>query len=173
MLHNSTPGGGLVDDERHVIAEGTYGAGLSWTVWAQWQSSGDARLEADDLLSMIRVISADGRVLHEGGGGGPALYPGQLMNVSTGGSDESPYCLLARVHPDIGRVELATAAGEIMHVPVYDSARFPDVRFAALLVPRELNLDSVAGFSHGGEELERFDLTFHQRFWHQNHPRGD
>jgi hypothetical protein len=167
------PGGGLVDDERQVVAEGTYGAGLSWLVWAQWQSSGDARLGADELLSMIRVISADGRVLHEGGGGGPALYPGQLMNVSTGGSEEGPYCLLARVHPDIGRVELVTAAGEIMHVPVYDSARFPDVRFAALLVPRELNLDSVAGFSHGGEELERFDLTFHQRFWHQNHPRGD
>jgi hypothetical protein len=173
MLHNSTPGGGLVDDERQVIAEGTYGAGLSWLIWAQWRSSGDARMAADELLSVIRVISADGRVLHEGGGGGPALYPGQLMNVSTGGSDEGPYCLLARVHPDIGRVELVTAAGEIMHVPVYDSARFPDVRFAALLVPRELNLGSVAGFSHGGEELERFDLAFHQRFWHQNHPRGD
>jgi hypothetical protein len=65
---------------------------------------------------------------------------------------------------------LVTAAAEIMHVPVYDCARFPDVRFAALLVPRELNLGSVAGFSHSGEELERFDLTFHQRFWHRNHP---
>jgi hypothetical protein len=164
----------LVDDERQVIAEGTYGSGLSWLIWAQWQSSGDAQLGAEDeLLSMIRIISADGRVLHEGGSGGPALYPGQLMNVSTGGSDEGPYCLLARVHPDIGRVELVTAAGEVMHVPVYDSARFLDVRFAALLVPRELNLGSVAGFSHSGEELERFDLTFHQRFRHRNHPRGD
>jgi hypothetical protein len=163
----------LVDDERQVIAEGTYGAGLSWLIWAQWRSSGDAELGADELLSMIRVISADGRVLHEGGSGGPALSPGQLMNVSTGGSDEGPYCLLARVHPDIGRVELVTAAGGIMHVPVYDSARFPDVRFAAVLVSRELTLGSVAGFSHSGEELERFDLTFHQRFWHRNPPRGD
>ena len=162
-----------MDDERQVIAEGTYGAGLSWLIWAQWRSSGDARLGADELLSMIRVICADGRVLHEGGSGGPALSPGQLMNVSTGGGDEGPYCLLARVHPGIGRVELVTAAGGIMDVPVYDSARFPDVRFAAVLVSRELNLGSVAGFSHSGEELERFDLTFHQRFWHRNHPRGD
>jgi hypothetical protein len=157
-----------MDNERQVIAKGTYGDELSWVIWAQWQSSVDARSGADELLSMIRVTSADGRVLHEGGGGGPALYPGQLMNVSTGGSDEGPYCLLARVHPDIGRVELVTAAGESMHVPVYNSAHFPDVRFAALLVPRELNLDSVAGFGDSGEELERFDLTFHQRFWHQH-----
>ena len=155
-------------NERQVIAEGTSGDGLSWVIWARRQLSGDAQSGADEVLSMIRVTSADGRVLHEGGGGGPALYPGQLMNVSTGGSDEGPYCLLARVHPDIERVELVTAAGEIMHMPVYDSADFPEVRFATLLVPRELNLDSVAGFSDGDEELERFDLTFQQSFWHQH-----
>jgi hypothetical protein len=162
-----------VDVERQVIAEGTYADGLSWVIWARRQSSREAQPGADELLSMIRITSADGRVLHEGGAGGPALYPGQLMNVSTGGSDEGPYCLLARVHPDIGRVELVTAAGKNMHVPVYDSAHFPGVRFAALLVPRELNLDSVTGFSDSGEELERFDLAFHQKFWHRNHPRGD
>jgi hypothetical protein len=57
--------------------------------------------------------------------------------VATSSGDEGPYCLLARVHPDIERVELVTAAGENMQVPVYDSALFPEVRFAALLVPRE------------------------------------
>ena len=84
------------------------------------------------------------------------------MNVSAGGSDEGPYALLARVHPDIRRVELTTADGEIKNVPVYGSADFQEVRFAALLVPRDLRLDSVTGFSDGGEELERFDLAFHQ-----------
>ena len=53
------------------------------------------------------------------------------MSVSTGGSDGSPYCLLARVHPTIRRVELITTAGQDMDVPVYDSAGFPEVRFAA------------------------------------------
>jgi hypothetical protein len=52
-------------------------------------------------MSMIRVTSADDRVLHEGGGACPAPYPGDLMNVSTGGSDKGPYCLLARMHPSI------------------------------------------------------------------------
>jgi len=117
---------------------------------------------------MTRITSADGRVLREGGGGGPALPAGSLMNVSTGGGDEGPYCLLARVHPDIRRVELMTAAGETLNVPVYDSADFPEVRFAALLVPRDLHLDSVMGFSGTGEELERFDLAFNQRFWHRH-----
>ena len=157
-----------MDTDRHVIAEGSYGDGLSWLIWAQRQPSGGAQRGADELLSMIRVTSADGRMLHEGGGGGPALYPGVLMNVSTGGSDEGPYCLLARVHPDIRQVELATAAGESLDVPVYDSADFPQVRFAALLVPHELRLDFVAGVGDRGEELSRFDLTFHQQFWHRH-----
>jgi len=157
-----------MDTDRHVIAEGSYGDGLSWLIWAQRQPSGGAQRGADELMSTIRVTSADGRVLHEGGAGGPALYPGDLMNVSTGGGDEGPYCLLARVHPGIRRVELATAAGESLDVPVYDSADFPEVRFAALLVPRELRLDFVAGLGDSGEELSRFDLTFHQQFWQRH-----
>lgn len=156
-----------MDTGRYVIAEGSCGDGLSWLIWAQRQRSGGAQPGGDELLSMIRVTSADGRVLHEGGAGGPALYPGDLMNVSTGGGDEGPYCLLARVHPSIRRVGLATAAGEVLDVPVYDSGDFPEVRFAALLVPRELRLDFVAGLGDSGAELSRFDLTFHQDFWHR------
>jgi hypothetical protein len=156
-----------MDTERHVIAEGGYGDGLSWLIWARRQPLHGAQPDTNELMSMIRVTSADGRVMHEGGAGGPALYPGDLMNVSTGGSDEGPYCLLARVHPGIRRVELATAAGQSLDVPVYDSTDFPEVRFAALLVPRELRLDFVAGLGDSGEELSRFDLTFHQGLWHR------
>jgi hypothetical protein len=156
-----------VDERRVVIAEGSYGGGLSWLIWAMRAPSSGSP-DGDELMSMIRIVDPDGRILHEGGGGGPALYPGTLMKVSTGASDEGPYAILARVHPDIRRVELTTADGEIMNVPVYGSADFQEVRFAALLVPRELHLDSVTGFSEGGEELERFDLAFHQRFFHQH-----
>lgn len=34
-----------------------------------------------ELMSVIHVASADGRVLYEGGGGGPALYPGRVLNL--------------------------------------------------------------------------------------------
>jgi hypothetical protein len=81
-------------------------------IWAQRQSPGGGEPGTGELASMTRITSADGRVLREGGGGGPALPAGSLMNVSTGGGDEGPYCLLARVHPDIRRVELMTAAGK-------------------------------------------------------------
>ena len=156
-----------MDEQQVVIAEGTYGEGVSWLIWAI-RSPSDGSPGVGELMSMIRITDPDDRILHEGGSGGPALYPGKLMNVGTGGDDEGPYALLARVHPDIRRVELTIADREIMNVPVYDSADFQEVCFAALLVPRDLHPDSVTGFSDGGEELERFDLTFHQRFWHQH-----
>lgn len=46
-----------MDNERHVIAEGSYGDGLSWLIWAQRQSPGDAQPGGDELLSMIRVTA--------------------------------------------------------------------------------------------------------------------
>jgi hypothetical protein len=52
-----------MDNERHVIAEGSYGNGLSWLIWAQRQSPGDAQPGADELMGMIRVTTAGGRVL--------------------------------------------------------------------------------------------------------------
>jgi hypothetical protein len=67
---------GVMNTDRHVIAEGSYGDRLSWLIWTQRQPPGGAQPGADELMSMIRVTSADGRVLHESGAGGPALYSG-------------------------------------------------------------------------------------------------
>jgi hypothetical protein len=151
--------------ERHTVAQGQYGDGLSWLVWAQREASRDGRPDAD-LMTMIRVTDAGGRVLRDGGAGGPALPAGQLMNVSTGGGSEGPYCILVRAHPDVRRVEVTTARGEIMNMAVYDAPDFPEVRFAVLLVARDLRLAAVTGLGADASPLERFDLTFHQRFWH-------
>ena len=151
--------------ERQTVARGQYGDGLSWLVWAQREARDDGQPDAE-LTTMIRVTDASGRVLREGGASGPALSPGQLMNVSTGGGDEGPYCILARVDPGIRRVAVTTEAGEVMDMPVYDAPDFPEVRFAVLLVPRDLRLAAVTGHGPDGRELERCDLGFHQRFWH-------
>ena len=151
--------------ERQTVARGQCGDGLSWLVWAQREARDDGQPDAE-LTTMIRVTDASGRVLREGGASGPALSPGQLMNVSTGGGDEGPYCILARVHPGIRRVAVTTEAGEVMDMPVYDAPDFPEVRFTVLLVPRDLRLAAVTGHGPDGRELERCDLGFHQRFWH-------
>jgi hypothetical protein len=79
-----------VDGQRVVIAEGSYGDGVSWLIWAGHDSPGDGESGADELVSMIRVTGLHGRILHECSCGGPAPYPGNLMNVSTGGGEEGP-----------------------------------------------------------------------------------
>ena len=61
--------------------------------------------------------------------------------------------------------------------PVYENDEFwralrkliPEVRFASLLLPRDVALESVAGFGAKDEELERFDLRFYQGRWEESH----
>jgi hypothetical protein len=152
-------------DERCVVAEGTDGAGVSWVIWARRDAPRDG-----DLLSMIRLTDTGGRILHLGASSGPPLYPGRLLNVTTSGSEEGPRALLGRVHPSVRRLVLRVHDGGTRNVPLFECAEIPEVRFAALLLPREALLDSVAGFGAKGPELERFDLRFQQGRWEARHP---
>jgi hypothetical protein len=150
---------------RYVVAAGTDDAGVSWVIWARRDEP-----RGGDLLSMIRLTDSGGRILHLGASSGPPLYPGRLLNVTTSGSEEGPRALLARVDPKVRRLELRVHDGSTSNVPLYDCAEIPEVRFAALLLPREDLLDSVAGFGARGRELERFDLRFQQGRWEARHP---
>ena len=152
-------------DGRHVVAAGTDDAGVSWVIWARRDEPREG-----DLLSMIRLTDSGGRILHLGASSGPPLYPGRLLNVTTSGSEEGPRALLARVDPKVRRVELRVHDGSTRNVPLYDCAEIPEVRFAALLLPRAELLDSVAGFAAKGPELERFDLRFQQGRWEARRP---
>src|SRR5262247_2898260 len=122
------------------------------------------------LWIMIRLPHSGGRLLHLGASSGLPLYPGRLLNVTTSGSEEGPRALLARMDPKVRRLELRVHDGSTRDVPLYDCAEIPEVRFAALLLPREELLDSVAGFAAKGPELERFDLRFQQGRWEARHP---
>ena len=152
---------------RYVVAEGTGEAGVSWVVWVRRDEPHDG-----DLLSMIRLKDPSGRIVHAGGSSGPPLYPGRMLNVSTGGSEEGPRALLARVDPAVTRLTLSTNDGRTMDVPLYDCPEVPEVRFAALLLARNLSLNSLAGFDAEGAELERFDLRFQQGRWEARHRAG-
>ena len=154
-------------DGRYVVAEGTGDTGVSWVIWARRDAPHDG-----DLLSMIRLTDASGRILHVGVSSGPPLYPGRLLNITTNGSEEGPRALLGRVDPKVRRLELRVHDGSTRNVPLYDCAEIPEVRFAALLLPREELLDSVAGFAAKGPELERFDLRFQQGRWETLHPHA-
>ncbi|MDR0343662.1 MAG: hypothetical protein LBI49_11270 [Nocardiopsaceae bacterium] len=106
-----------------------------------------------------------GRMLHGAGVGGPPLEPGRLMNVRSSGSDEGPRALLARVHPDVRRMVVTTEDGQSKNVPVFDCEQIPEVRFACLLVPRDVRLREIVGHGEAGQELERFSLGFQQGQW--------
>jgi hypothetical protein len=149
---------------RYVVAEGTDGDGLAWVIWARRHEPREG-----DLLSMIRVTDATGRILHGGGRAGPPLPPGHVLNVTSGGSDEGPRTLLARVDPRVRRLELKVEDGTTFDVPLYDCADIPEVRFASLLLPRDAALKSVTGFGAKNEELERVDLRFYQARWEESH----
>ena len=150
---------------RCVVAAGTGDAGVSWVIWARRDAPRDG-----DLLSMIRLTDSGGRIIHVGVASGPPLYPGRLLNVTTSGSEEGPRALLGRVDPTVRRLVLRVHDGTKKKVPLYDCAEIPEVRFAALLLPREELLESVAGFGAKGRELERFDLRFQQGRWEARHP---
>ncbi len=152
-------------DGRCVVAAGTGDAGVSWVIWARRDAPRDG-----DLLSMIKLSDSGGRIIHVGAASGPPLYPGRLLNITTSGSEEGPRALLGRVDPRVRRLELRVHDGSTRNVPLYDCAEVPEVRFAALLLPREELLDSVAGFGAKGPELERFDLRFQQGRWEARHP---
>jgi hypothetical protein len=149
---------------RYVVAEGTHGDGLTWVIWARRHQPREG-----DLLSMIRITDASGRILHGGGRAGPPLPPGYVLNVTSGGSDEGPRTLLARVDPRVRRLELKVEDGKTFDVPLYDCADIPEVRFASLLLPRDVALESVTGFGAKNEELERLDLRFDQARWEESH----
>ncbi len=152
---------------RYEVAKGTHDAGVSWVVWVRRDEPREG-----DLLSMIRVTDASGRILHAGGSSGPPLYPGRMLNVSTSGSEEGPRALLGRVGPAVRRLELRMRNGATLDVPLVDCPDVPEVRFATLLLPREASLDSLAGFDAEGTELERFDLRFQQGRWEAQHWPG-
>ena len=149
---------------KYMIAAGTHGDGLTWVIWARRHDPHEG-----DLLSMIRITDATGRILHGAGRAGPPLHPGHVLNVSSGGSHEGPRVLTARVDPRVRRLELKVRDGTAFDVPLYDCSDIPEVRFASLLLPRDVTLDSVAGFGAENEELERFDLRFDQGRWEERH----
>jgi hypothetical protein len=149
---------------RYVVAEGTHDDGLTWVIWARRHEPREG-----DLLSMIRVTDAAGRILHGGGRTGPPLPPGHVLNVTSGGSDEGPRTLLARVDPRVRRLELKIESGTTFDVPLYDCLDIPEVRFASLLLPRDVTLESLTGFGTKNETLERFDLRFYQARWEESH----
>lgn len=111
-------------DAVEVLA-GTHGK-LRWQVWTV---GGPA-----ELMTMLHVFDDDRRVAASGFGG-PALYPGQLVNEWRGRTDDLPYFVMARTAPQVTRLVAVTDRGtqvELTMGPV--DPRF-GLRFAVAGLP--------------------------------------
>lgn len=89
--------------ELPIVAEGETTAGERWYLRAGGSP------EAYD--SMLETVHADGR-RDQGGMGGPALYPGDLLNVYIGRADRGLLRVLVRADPRVQRLRFQSENGE-------------------------------------------------------------
>ena len=129
-----------------VLAEGDLPAGQHWILKA-----GGTR---GDFYTFLETIHPDGR-RDEGGMGGPALYPGSLMNTYTGGSDRGLRRVVVRADPSVATVRVELASGEVLDLLPLAYRAEPGVLFFAALFPRTEGLVSVTAIGADGHVLER------------------
>jgi hypothetical protein len=130
--------------ELAVLAQGEQSSGARWIV-----SAGGTR---DDFYTFIKTVDAGGQ-LDEGGFGGPALYPGRLVNSYTGIGTRGLRRVLARADPQVQHLRVELADGqELILAPV---ARLADMGlvFFATLLPQGVVVTAMIGLNAQGEEL--------------------
>lgn len=107
-----------------VALEGAHGD-MTWQV----------RVHGDDAeLSSMLYLYRGTKMLDGGGMGGPPLYPGELVNESRGYSDQSPWQIMVRTHPDVTSVVATTERGARLDVPLSQVIQPWGLRFGVAIL---------------------------------------
>lgn len=128
-----------------VVAEGEGTQGERWFLRAGGAS--------EDYYSMIETVHRDGR-RDEGGMGGPALYPGQLLNTYVGRADQGPLRVVVRADPRVQRLRFQSELGEqcdMLHYSAHDSS--VGVNLFAILLPWTTGVAAMQGLDAEGQAL--------------------
>lgn len=127
-----------------VVAQGGGPGGERWFLKAGGSP--------DDYDSMIETVHPDGH-RDEGGMGGPALYPGQLLNSYAGRADQGPLRIIVRADPRVQRLRLRSELGDHRYLLV--CAHDPDVglNFFATLLPWTADITGLDGLDADGQVL--------------------
>jgi hypothetical protein len=129
-----------------VVAEGDLGSGEHWVL-----TIGGT---ADDYYTLLKTVYPDGKC-DEGGFGGPALYPGSVLNTYTGVRSRGLRLALARTATRVDRVRLELVDGTRLELrPVAFDATLDLAFFAAFLPPTAVAA-SMVGLDADGHELTR------------------
>jgi hypothetical protein len=101
---------------------------------------------------MMETVHRDGH-RDEGGMGGPALYPGHLLNVYTGRADRGPLRVVVRADPRVRRIRFQSERGERCEMLVSARDQAVGVNLFAALLPWTTGVTSLQGLDDGGQVL--------------------
>ena len=103
---------------------------------------------AQDYCTLLETIYPDGHH-NEGGMGGPALYPGNLLNVYTGRADQGPLRVIVRADRKIRRLQFGSRPGEQYYLLPATDAPAVGVMLFAVLLPCAAEIVSMQGLDAG------------------------
>lgn len=149
--------------EMAVLAEGGLPAGHRWVL-----RGGGTRA---DYCTLLEAIYPDGR-RDEGGMGGPPLYPGSLMNTSTGTSDGGMIRILVRASPRVARVLVQLGGEDQVDLPPVAARPDLGLVFFATLLPPSAVLAAIIAVGEDGQVLESEDVSGDQAGWRRVPPPG-
>ncbi len=147
-----------------TVAQGVSVRGERWEV--------KARGTREDCYTFMYIELPDGRKTGGGGLGGPALWPGKLLNCSVHWSGTDVHYIVGRVHPTVKRLNLEFASncpGGIDLEPVGESAKF-GVAFVAEVLPVSLELVNISAWDEEGRCIDQRDTAHYTRLISRGRP---
>ena len=130
-----------MDELRQVLA-GESG-GVQWAVTAGPDPAGGLYTFVTRTRGQARATS---------GMGGPALYPGQLINTWIGQADGTPPFVLVRAAPEVDRVTVVLASGDRRELALSSVIDKFGLRFGATPLTEEDPPERIEVSQPGGEQ---------------------
>jgi len=127
-----------------IVAEGEEPGGERWYLKAGGS--------AENYWTLIETVHPDGH-RDEGGMGGPALYPGRLLNVYTGRADRGLLRVIVRADPRVQRLRFQSQMGEWCDILCNAEDTAVGVTFFAILLPWKTDVMSMQALDADGRAL--------------------
>jgi hypothetical protein len=132
------------------------GDGLKIVAESDWPGVASTYLRAggsaEDYLTMLETVYLDGH-RDEGGMGGPALYPGHLVNAYTGRADRGFLRVIVRAATSVRRVRFQSERGEYCDMLVNAEDEAAGVTLFATLLRWTTGVASMQALDADGRVL--------------------